>query len=206
MPAGLVGVGLLIIAALANVAGFGRMVLRRACAEAVTWKVPPITGAVDVAVNISAAQLEDGSLVTDVRGALEASGPAAVVPYPRDDGERADRGERDRHSVAPPAACDGVRLALDDFGTGYSSLTHLRRFPIDIVKIDHSFVASVSRPRGGALVRSIIDLGRTMNLAIIAEGIEPEAQLEALQAMDCVLGQGFHFGRAATADETRAVL
>ncbi len=184
----------------------GRMVLRRACAEAVTWKVRPITGAVDVAVNISAAQLEDGSLVTDVRGALEESGlpPSSLILEMTESAliEESVTTIRSLHQLRAM----GVRLALDDFGTGYSSLTHLRRFPIDIVKIDRSFVASVSRPRGGALVRSIIDLGRTMNLAIIAEGIETKAQLEALQAMDCVLGQGFHFGRAATADETRAVL
>ncbi|MEP6680819.1 MAG: EAL domain-containing protein [Chloroflexota bacterium] len=184
----------------------GRMVLRRACAEAVTWKLRPITGAVDVAVNISAGQLDDGALVTDVRGALDESGlpPSSLILEMTESAliEESVTTIRSLHQLRAM----GVRLALDDFGTGYSSLTHLRRFPIDIVKIDRSFVASVTRPRGGALVRSIIDLGRTMNLAIIAEGIETGAQLEALQAMDCVLGQGFYFGRAATADETRAVL
>ncbi len=184
----------------------GRMVLRRACAEALTWKRRPITGPVELAVNISAAQLEDGSLVTDVRAALEETGlpPSSLILEMTESAliEESVTTIRSLHQLRAM----GVRLALDDFGTGYSSLTHLRRFPIDIVKIDRSFVASVTRPRGGALVRSIIDLGRTMNLATIAEGIETAAQMESLQAMDCSLGQGFYFGRAAPAEETRAVL
>jgi EAL domain-containing protein (putative c-di-GMP-specific phosphodiesterase class I) len=184
----------------------GRMVLRRACAEASGWPSRPVTGAVDVAVNVSAAQFEDGSLVADVRAALEESGlpPSHLILEITESALIAEslatiRSLRELRGL-------GVRLALDDFGTGYSSLSHLRRFPIDIVKIDRSFVASVTRGRGATLVRSIIDLGQTMGKTIIAEGIETAAQARELLAMDCSLGQGFYFSQAVTADGAREIL
>jgi diguanylate cyclase (GGDEF)-like protein/PAS domain S-box-containing protein len=184
----------------------GRMVLRQACLEASNWRVRPITGAVDVAVNISAAQFENGSLVADVRAALEESGlPPSSLILEMTESALIQESVPTIRSLRELRAL-GVRLALDDFGTGYSSLSHLRRFPIDIVKIDRSFVAGVTRKGGAALVRSIVDLGRTMNKAIIAEGIETVAQHRALQAMDCALGQGFLFARAMPADMAREIL
>jgi diguanylate cyclase (GGDEF)-like protein/PAS domain S-box-containing protein len=184
----------------------GRMVLRRACAEASGWPVRPVTGAVDVAVNVSAAQFEDGSLVADVRAALDESGlPASSLILEITESALIAESLPTIRSLRELRAL-GVRIALDDFGTGYSSLSHLRRFPIDIVKIDRSFVAAVTRERGGSLVRSIIDLGRTMDKTIIAEGIETAAQAEKLEAMDCGLGQGFYFSRAVTADDAREIL
>jgi diguanylate cyclase (GGDEF)-like protein/PAS domain S-box-containing protein len=184
----------------------GRMVLRQACLEASNWRVRPITGAVDVAVNISAAQFENGSLVADVRAALEESGlPPSSLILEMTESALIQESVPTIRSLRELRAL-GVRLALDDFGTGYSSLSHLRRFPIDIVKIDRSFVAGVTRKGGAGLVRSIVDLGRTMNKAIIAEGIETVAQHRALQAMDCALGQGFLFARAMPADMAREIL
>jgi EAL domain-containing protein (putative c-di-GMP-specific phosphodiesterase class I) len=90
----------------------------------------------------------------------------------------------------------GVRVALDDFGSGYSSLSHLRRFPIDIVKIDKSFVDDVTN--GGtesAIARGIIQLGRAMRIQTVAEGIEADDQAEVLRSLGCELGQGFFFAR-----------
>lgn len=184
----------------------GRMVLRQACIQASTWPARPVTGAIDVAVNISAAQFENGSLVADVRAALEESGlPPSSLILEMTESALIQESVPTIRSLRELRAM-GVRLALDDFGTGYSSLSHLRRFPIDIVKIDRSFVAAVTRKGGAGLVRSIVDLGRTMNKAIIAEGIETAAQHRALQAMDCALGQGFFFARAMAAEMVREVL
>lgn len=184
----------------------GRMVLQRACAQARLWQMDPSTAGIDIAVNVSAWQLESGSLVADVRAALEESGlpPSSLIVEMTESALIKEnlptiRALRELRAL-------GVRLALDDFGTGYSSLSHLRQFPIDILKIDRTFVASVARRREGALVRSIIDLGRTMNVAIIAEGIETAAQADELEAMECTLGQGFYFGRAVPADAVGELL
>ena len=91
----------------------------------------------------------------------------------------------------------GVRVALDDFGSGYSSLSHLRRFPIDIVKIDKSFVDDVANEGAkSAIARGIIELGRAMKIQTVAEGIEADEQAETLRELGCELGQGFFFAKA----------
>jgi EAL domain-containing protein (putative c-di-GMP-specific phosphodiesterase class I) len=94
----------------------------------------------------------------------------------------------------------GVGLALDDFGTGYSSLSHLRRYPIQRLKMDRSFVRGVTSDRGDAAVaRAIIALARELNLAVVAEGVETAEQLELLRAFGCEEGQGYYLGRPASA-------
>jgi EAL domain-containing protein (putative c-di-GMP-specific phosphodiesterase class I) len=91
----------------------------------------------------------------------------------------------------------GVRLAIDDFGTGYSSLSYLHRFPIDILKIDRSFVSRLTNSDNGPeLARAVITLGETLGLETVAEGIELEPQVAALQVLGCVAGQGFLFAHA----------
>src|SRR6202051_1402689 len=93
----------------------------------------------------------------------------------------------------------GVRLAIDDFGTGYSSLSYLHRFPIDILKIDHSFVNRLTNTYNGSdLARAVITLSETLGLDTVAEGIELEPQVAALLALGCVAGQGFLFAKAAS--------
>jgi EAL domain-containing protein (putative c-di-GMP-specific phosphodiesterase class I) len=91
----------------------------------------------------------------------------------------------------------GIRIALDDFGTGYSSLSHLRRFPIDVLKIDRSFVDGIDGEDEGerALVRSIVRLARSLDLEIVAEGVERHAQVIGLTALGAQLAQGFYYGR-----------
>lgn len=96
----------------------------------------------------------------------------------------------------------GLRVAVDDFGTGYSSLSHLQQFPVDVLKIDRAFIGPLNRegPEGAALLTSIIDMAHTLNLQVVAEGIEDEYQLEALAEMGCLFGQGFLLGRPLSAD------
>jgi EAL domain-containing protein (putative c-di-GMP-specific phosphodiesterase class I) len=101
----------------------------------------------------------------------------------------------------------GVRLAVDDFGTGYSSLSYLSRFPVDILKVDKSFVAHLGREDGQSeLVRTIVRLGQSLRLDTVAEGIETVEQRTALEAMGCAFGQGFLFARPMPADEMDALL
>jgi EAL domain-containing protein (putative c-di-GMP-specific phosphodiesterase class I) len=101
----------------------------------------------------------------------------------------------------------GIRIAIDDFGTGYSSLSYLRRFPVDILKIDKSFVDGVHAPgKERDLARSIIELGQTLHLEIIAEGVEHEGQLDWLRSLDCDGAQGFYFSQPLPPEELTALL
>ena len=100
----------------------------------------------------------------------------------------------------------GVRLAVDDFGTGYSSLAYLQQFPVDLLKIDGSFVSDILTRSGSLLVRAIVQIAHTLGLLPVAEGVESAAQAEALSACGCDLAQGFHLGRPADADTTRALI
>jgi diguanylate cyclase (GGDEF)-like protein/PAS domain S-box-containing protein len=101
----------------------------------------------------------------------------------------------------------GVRLALDDFGTGYSSLSHLRDFPVDVVKIDQSFVTKMtSDPEVKAIVSAVVQLAKSLKIEVVAEGVETREQRIALVQEGCALGQGFLFGRAAAGDEIPAIL
>lgn len=101
----------------------------------------------------------------------------------------------------------GVRLFVDDFGTGYSSLSHLRRFPVQALKIDHSFVEEIGPDdQGPEIVRCIIGLARDLNLEVVAEGVRNASQAELLRDLWCQYGQGFHFGAAMPADQIETIL
>ena len=101
----------------------------------------------------------------------------------------------------------GVHLAVDDFGTGYSSLSYLRQFPIDVLKIDQSFIHQISgNPYDSAIVSAIIDMGKSLNHRVIAEGVETQEQLNFLQAHGCSEGQGYFFSRPVPADQFAHIL
>ena len=101
----------------------------------------------------------------------------------------------------------GVKLAIDDFGTGYSSLNYIRRFPVDILKVDKSFVDSVGDAgESSALTAAVIDLAGILNLTPVAEGIERADQLEALLTLNCDLGQGFLFAKPLSSEALQALL
>jgi EAL domain-containing protein (putative c-di-GMP-specific phosphodiesterase class I) len=101
----------------------------------------------------------------------------------------------------------GARVAIDDFGTGYSSLAYLQRFPIDILKIDKSFVDGIDTSNeSGALARAIVNVGRSLHLTTVAEGIESPGQLAHLLALDCEMGQGYHFARPLSPVDIESLL
>jgi diguanylate cyclase (GGDEF)-like protein len=185
----------------------GRFVLRQACTDVRRWQTSvPGADKLEVSVNVAAAQLKSDSLIDDVRAALSVSGlPASSLVL--EITESAFIGDDlDALRALRRLRQLGLRLALDDFGTGYSSLSQLRHFQLDIVKIDRSFVSAITRSREGALVRSIIDMGRSMGLGLVAEGIETAAQLVALRSRGCELGQGRYFSMAVPAADMVGIL
>jgi diguanylate cyclase (GGDEF)-like protein/PAS domain S-box-containing protein len=174
----------------------GREVLRTACTQARAWQLDPATPQrLTVSVNLSPRQVLHEGLVDDVATALSASGldPAALVLEMTEGAMVQDVEATVRVLKALKAM--GVRLAVDDFGTGYSSLSYLQRFPIDVLKIDRSFVTRVDcGPEESALARAIVKLAQTLQLTSLAEGVETEAQARWLREAGCELAQGYLFG------------
>jgi EAL domain-containing protein (putative c-di-GMP-specific phosphodiesterase class I) len=189
-------------------------VLETACREAAAWPALAVGGrgadgldAPSVSVNVSGRQLAEPTLVEDVARALIASGlPPARLTLEITESVIMHDTERTLEVLHALKAL-GVRLAIDDFGTGYSSLSYLQRFPVDVLKIDKSFVDGVAR--GGhdaALARTIVALGEMLALRTVAEGIEHETQRAQLRLLGCELGQGYLFARPLTPDALRARL
>jgi len=178
----------------------GRWVLGRACREMHAWRSSVAGGSgLRLAVNISARHLEHGDLAQDVAQVLEESGiePGNLV-IELTESTIMHNTEANLARLVQLKSL-GVRLAIDDFGTGYSSLSYLHRFPIDILKIDRSFVGRlINSSNGPELARAVITLGETLGLDTVAEGIESEPQVEALLNLGCVAGQGFLFARAGS--------
>ena len=176
----------------------GEWVLREACTRVAEWNLrrdQPLS----VSVNISAVQLDQSNLPQMVRSALDESGlsPYSLVLELTESLMVDHRPETLRRLEAIKAL--GVRLAIDDFGTGYSSLAYLRQFPIDIIKIDKSFVDDVvDEPTAAALTHGIIQLGQALQLSTVAEGIEHAGQLSSLAIGNCELGQGYYFAEPLT--------
>jgi diguanylate cyclase (GGDEF)-like protein/PAS domain S-box-containing protein len=173
----------------------GLWVLQQACAQTAAWqREHPTSSRLNVSVNISGRQLQETDLATDIERTLATLdlAPGTLIleitesVLMRHTAEIADALARLRTL--------GVRLAIDDFGTGYSSLGYLQSFPIEILKIDRSFVTRVAAgPEESALARAILKLAHTLDLDICAEGIEEAEQLEALVALGCPKGQGYLF-------------
>ena len=178
----------------------GRWVLEQACQQAAAWHAAGHT--IGMAVNVSARQLERDEFVDEVRDALDRQRAAARGAHPRDHRNRADaRRHRPPQSRLRALKALGVRIAIDDFGTGYSSLAYLRQFPVDALKIDRSFITGISSSReAGALMHTLIQLGKALGLETLGEGIEEHAQLEQLKHEECDSGQGFLFARPLDVD------
>ena len=175
----------------------GRWVLAQACREVKVWQARlPEGRQVRVGVNVSTVQLSKSDIVADVGRALEISGidPGCLV-IELTESVLMQNGESVLATLTRLKAL-GVRIAIDDFGTGYSSLSYLHRFPIDILKIDRSFVERLGGVDGGEdFARAIITLGGTLNLEVVAEGIELEHQQRGLIELGCVAGQGYYYAR-----------
>ena len=177
----------------------GAWVIDQAIGEAASWP-----GSAVVAVNLSPLQFRDAGLVTVITDALQAHG---VSP------SRLELEITESILLKPTkSTLDtlrrlrglGVRIALDDFGTGYSSLSYLRRFPFDTLKIDRSFVRGLGEEKASsAIIKALIELARSVEMSVTAEGVETEEQAAILEACGCARGQGFLFGRPQSAGEVR---
>jgi diguanylate cyclase (GGDEF)-like protein/PAS domain S-box-containing protein len=183
----------------------GRIVLHEACRRAVQWHLTD--RGLSLAVNLSARQLSSTTLLDDVRHVLDETGFEAsslVLEITETTIVRDADGATDRLRALKEL---GVRLAIDDFGTGYSSLAYLRQLPVDVLMIDRSFVADLhDSPEAAAIVHSLIDLGRTLDLELIAEGVELEPQLHELERQHCNMAQGFFFARPMPAEDVASLL
>jgi diguanylate cyclase (GGDEF)-like protein len=177
----------------------GEWVLREATRRVAEWNKRRSGRPLTVSVNISAVQLEQCVLPQVVQSALDASGlPADRLILELTESLLVDHRTATLRRLQAIKAL-GVRLAIDDFGTGYSSLAYLRRFPVDIIKIDKSFVDDVvDEPTAAALTHGIIQLGRALQLSTIAEGIEHASQLSSLAGGNCEMGQGYYFAEPLT--------
>jgi len=183
----------------------GRWVLQHACRQAAKWHAQGHE--IGISVNVSARQLDGEDLVQDIHDALEDSGlsPAALTleitetALMRDPQAAATRVGRLKEL--------GLRIAIDDFGTGYSSLAYLRQFPADALKIDRSFISGIAASKqSAALIHTLVQLGKALEIETLAEGIEDHLQLETLQREQCDQGQGFLFSRPLDVDAIEAFL
>ena len=183
----------------------GRWVLEDACRQAAIWYRHGHR--IDMSVNVSGRQLDDDELIEDVRHALAESGldPATLTLEITEttlmrDAEATAKRLRSLKEL-------GVRIAIDDFGTGYSSLAYLRQFPVDALKIDRSFISGIAGSKGSAaLIHTLVQLGKTLDIETLAEGIEERSQLETLQREHCDHGQGFLFSRPLDVDAVEKFL
>jgi diguanylate cyclase (GGDEF)-like protein len=172
----------------------GRWVLREACQQAAAWRRSG--HAIAMAVNVSGRQLDTDELITDIETALAESGLEASALTIEITETTLMRNIEDTVRRLGEIKRLGVRIAIDDFGTGYSSLAHLQQFPVDALKIDRSFIASLRHNKEGeTLIRTLVQLGKALSIETFAEGIEEQHELSLLKDEDCDHGQGFLFAR-----------
>ncbi len=184
----------------------GEWVMRTACAQSMSWQDAGLTP-LTLSVNFSARQFQRPTFITDVARILKDTNldprwleleltESSIMKDPEEAIEKL-------HELK----LMGIKVAVDDFGTGYSSLNYLKRFPIDTLKIDKSFVSDVCKdPHDTAIVRAVIQLGHALDLTVIAEGVETKEQLQYLSALECDVLQGFLFSKALSASAFEELL
>ena len=178
----------------------GAWVLRTACRD--LRALPPGSGGPRVSINLSPHQLNTVDIVEQVRRALDDAGVAPPALELEITETVALQGQDSAHEALRRLKDLGVRIAIDDFGTGYSSLSYLRRFPVDSLKVDRSFVRdAATNPDASAITRAIIAVGHQLGLRVIAEGIETREQLRLLRLMGCDAAQGYLFCAPVPLDE-----
>ncbi|MCF5171669.1 EAL domain-containing response regulator [Pseudomonas canadensis] len=184
-----------VLESLGLIVAVGRWVIEAVCQQIGAWQRTAI-GAVEVSVNVSGHQLIEGDLIADIAHILAQTG---VEPHWLEvELTEGSLMENTQHTIASLQRLHtmGVKISIDDFGTGYSSLAYLRRFPIDTLKIDIAFIREVtSNPQDAAITRTIIELAHSLNLRVVAEGVETQAQLAFLKDAGCDQIQGYLFSR-----------
>jgi diguanylate cyclase (GGDEF)-like protein/PAS domain S-box-containing protein len=185
----------------------GRWVLHEACRQLAEWRKQFPSLDLKVNVNASAQQLAQPGFANEVAAAVRATGLRASALTVELTETAMIEGERLASDVISRIKALGVGVSLDDFGTGYSSLSYLKRFPVDSLKIDRSFISGEGGNLGSeAIVRMILALAGSLNISVVAEGVETEAQFRSLQTMRCNFVQGFRFSRALDVEKARALL
>ena len=184
----------------------GRWVLREACRQARTWQLAGV-GPLRIAINVSSAELRDRDFVLCVRNILAETGlaPCDLEIELRETVLM----QESQFALEVLSALKElhVQLALDDFGTGYSSLSHLKQFPIDILKIDQSFVRELTTDSdASSIVGAVIGMGKNLGMQVVAEGVESREQLICLQQLSCPQGQGYYLSEPLTAVEFTRLL
>jgi diguanylate cyclase (GGDEF)-like protein/PAS domain S-box-containing protein len=183
----------------------GRWILEEACRQVARWRRAGYE--LDLAVNLSARQLSAPGLVDSVASVLRMAGlPASALTLEITENVLVDTEDRTLSKLVLLREL-GARLAIDDFGTGYSSLSYLQRLPVDVLKIDRSYIAGLGyKPEMKSLTSTIIHLGQELGLTVVAEGIEETEQRDALLDMGCDLGQGFLFAQPLHAEDVIRML
>jgi diguanylate cyclase (GGDEF)-like protein len=184
----------------------GTWVIDEACRQAAAWRAAGVSVPV-VAVNLSAKQFQRGDILRDVADALARSSlPAERLELELTESILVQDAPLVLETVRKLRA-KGVRMSIDDFGTGYSSLAYLRDFPVDKLKVDQSFVRDLAtRPDGGVIVSTIVQMARSLGLETIAEGVEDAATAQALVTLGCDQAQGYHYARPMPPAELEAFL
>jgi diguanylate cyclase len=181
-------------------------VLRTACRQVAAWRDAGL-GSIPVSVNLSARQTRDPHLMHDIIGALrEVDIPPGQLELEITETVLMDN-VHDNVDLLNRLQKEGIRLSIDDFGTGYSSMAYLKRFPIDQVKIDRTFVRDI--PGDGddeAITTAIIAMAHSLGLSVVAEGVETEAQLDFLRNAGCDIMQGFYFAEPRPPEQVAAFL
>jgi EAL domain-containing protein (putative c-di-GMP-specific phosphodiesterase class I) len=186
----------------------GVWTIREACRQIKRWQQDfPVDDPITLSVNLSPRQVHHPNIIRDVSDALEDSGLTAnrLVLEITENVLMTDTAATLSRLFQLKAL--GLRLAVDDFGTGYSSFAYLRRFPVDIIKIDKSFIDGIAtEPTAAALVDAMIRIAKALNLETVAEGVERSEQADRLRALQCDIGQGFLFSRPLPAEAMTALL
>ncbi len=187
------------------VGAIGEWVLRTACRQIRKWQDAGLS--LQIAVNVSARQFQQYNVADLVLSVMQESGVRAEN-LEVELTESAVMHDAENSIITLERLADsGVQIAIDDFGTGYSSLSYLKRLPLDVLKIDQSFVRDISSdPNDAAIVRAIITLARSLGIKVIAEGVENEAQLAFLNAYGCHYGQGYLFGKPLSVVDFESML
>jgi EAL domain-containing protein (putative c-di-GMP-specific phosphodiesterase class I) len=178
------------------IAEVGKWVLKEACRQGAAWRSSGYL--IGMAVNVSALQIDTDEFVAEIEDALQTSGlePGALTIEITETAGRLEAVKR-----------LGVRIAIDDFGTGYSSLAYLQRFPVDALKIDRSFISRLTHDQEGeTLIRTLVQLGKSLSIETLAEGIEESSELSLLKEEQCDSGQGFLFARPLEVDACETFL